>query len=93
MVGLAFVGFFAYLIINTIVGFIAVSAESSADNGAAYAVAAVVLVLIGIGAGIGLLLVRKPWAKGMGIGLMIGWALVSIVSAGWCTGLNPGMYT
>ncbi|MBB4934649.1 hypothetical protein F4561_005469 [Lipingzhangella halophila] len=30
--------------------------------------------------------------KGLGLGLMIGWALVSILSAGWCTGLNPAYY-
>jgi hypothetical protein len=35
---------------------------------------------------------RKPWSQGLGMGLMIGWALVSIVSAGFCTGLNPGLY-
>jgi hypothetical protein len=24
--------------------------------------------------------------------LMIGWALTSIITAGYCTGLNPGLY-
>ncbi len=27
------------------------------------------------------------------MGLMIGWALTSILTAGICTGLNPAMYT
>ncbi|GGO77948.1 hypothetical protein [Nonomuraea cavernae] len=55
-------------------------------------VGAAVLALIGLGTGAGLLFVRKPWATGAGLGLMIGWALWSIVSAGYCTGLNPGLY-
>jgi hypothetical protein len=28
----------------------------------------------------------------MGLGLMIGWALWSITTAGFCTGINPGLY-
>lgn len=32
------------------------------------------------------------FVKGLGIGLMIGWALMSIVSAGICTGVNPNLY-
>jgi hypothetical protein len=31
---------------------------------------------------------RSRGARGFGIGLMIGWALVTIVSGGICTGLN-----
>ncbi|MEV1239453.1 hypothetical protein [Nonomuraea sp. NPDC049750] len=58
----------------------------------AIGVAAGFLAVVGIGAGILLVVLRKPWALGLGLGLMIGWALASIVSAGYCTGLNPGMY-
>ncbi|WP_336212594.1 hypothetical protein [Nonomuraea sp. LPB2021202275-12-8] len=88
IVGLAFVGVFGYLIINVVVGFLALATESTAWFG----VAAGFLALVGIGAGLVLLIMRRPWSKGLGMGLMIGWALASIVSAGWCTGLNPGLY-
>ncbi|MDA0631867.1 hypothetical protein OUY22_00430 [Nonomuraea sp. MCN248] len=88
VVGLAALGVFAYVVFNVVVGFIAVSLATPAVLG----VAAGFLFLGAIGGGVGLLLVRTPWAKGLGLGLMIGWALVSIVSAGWCTGLNPGLY-
>ncbi|MEU8251971.1 hypothetical protein [Nonomuraea sp. NPDC048916] len=70
-----------------------IAADSGASSTPVIAVGAVVLALIGLGAGAGLLFVRKPWATGAGLGLMIGWALWSIVSAGYCTGLNPGLYT
>ncbi|MFI7147301.1 hypothetical protein ACIBO2_20485 [Nonomuraea sp. NPDC050022] len=71
-----------------IVGLIVVSMSSTVAIG----VAAGFLAVVGIGAGIVLVVLRKPWALGLGLGLMIGWALASIVSAGYCTGLNPGMY-
>ncbi|MBN6058328.1 hypothetical protein JYK22_40790, partial [Nonomuraea sp. RK-328] len=54
--------------------------------------AAVVLALVGLGGGAVLLALRRPWTTGLGLGLMIGWALWSILSAGYCTGINPGMY-
>lgn len=62
---------------------------------AAVAVGAVALVLIAFGGGAGLIALRKPWTKGMGMGmgLMIGWNLLSITTVGFCTGLNPEMYT
>ncbi|SEG76757.1 hypothetical protein SAMN05444920_104413 [Nonomuraea solani] len=86
---MAFVGIFGYFTFNVIVGFIALSMESSAAIG----VAAGVLAVAGIGAGLVLAGLRKPWSMGVGLGLMIGWGLASIVSAGYCTGLNPAMYT
>ncbi|MEU7832449.1 hypothetical protein [Nonomuraea sp. NPDC049129] len=88
IVGLAFAGAFGYWILNVIVGLIVVSMSSTVAIG----VAAGFLAVVGIGAGIVLVVLRKPWALGLGLGLMIGWALASIVSAGYCTGLNPGMY-
>jgi hypothetical protein len=42
----------------------------------------------------GLLVARgRPWAKGLGLGLMIGWALTSIFTLGICTGINPTIYS
>lgn len=89
IVGLAFAGAFGYWVLNVIVGIIALSAGSAVAIG----VAAGFLAVAGLGAGIVLVVLRKPVALGLGLGLMIGWALASIVSAGYCTGLNPGMYT
>ncbi|MFI9593593.1 hypothetical protein [Nonomuraea sp. NPDC052265] len=74
--------------INLMVGLLAVSVQSTAALG----VAAGFLALLGLGLGITLVVLRKQWSFGLGLGLMIGWSLASIVSAGYCTGLNPGMY-
>ncbi|WP_353650360.1 hypothetical protein ABLG96_05380 [Nakamurella sp. A5-74] len=43
--------------------------------------------LVFLGGG-GLCFVRSPGARGFGIGLMTGWALLSITTAGVCTGLQ-----
>lgn len=93
VVGLAVVGVFVFGGINLVLGFIVLAAASGANSPAAVAIGAVVLGLIAFGGGAGLIALRKPWAKGLGIGLMIGWALLSITSVGFCTGLNPEMYT
>lgn len=56
-------------------------------------VGAVILLLVAL-AGIPLVVRGTSYfVKGLGIGLMIGWALASIVSAGYCTGINPGLYS
>jgi hypothetical protein len=88
--GMAVLGFVAYVVINMVIGFVAIAVAQ--DRTAVFAVAAVLLALISLGGGLALILKRLPWSKGLGLGLMLGWALTSIVSAGWCTGLNPGMY-
>ncbi len=56
-------------------------------------IGAVILLLVAL-AGV-LLAVRGTsyFVKGLGIGLAIGWALISILSAGICTGLDPYLYT
>ena len=36
--------------------------------------------------------VTQPLCEGLGLGLMIGWALTSLVTVGFCTGINPTMY-
>ncbi|MCK2214438.1 hypothetical protein MF672_011645 [Actinomadura sp. ATCC 31491] len=89
IVGLAFAGVFGYLLVNLIVGIVALSVQHTA----AIVVAAVFLASLGLGAGVTFLLLRKSWSIGLGLGLMLGWALASIVSAGFCTGLNPGLYS
>ncbi|WP_237103344.1 DUF1129 domain-containing protein [Nonomuraea sp. MG754425] len=89
-----FAGLAIYSVINAVVGFFAFfAALSSPDNSTPYLIiGAVVLALAGLGAGIGLCFVRNPWSRGTGLGLMIGWALWSILSAGLCTGINPSLY-
>lgn len=81
-------GVFGYIVVNVVVGLAALATESSVGVG----VGAAFLVVFAIGLGLVLVFMRKPWSRGLGMGLMIGWALVSIGSAGFCTGLNPGLY-
>ncbi|KZS63678.1 hypothetical protein A4G28_07465 [Mycobacterium ostraviense] len=59
---------------------------------AAVVTGAIVLALIAFGGGGVLVMLRNPWARGIGMGLMIGWAITSIVTVGFCTGLNPTLY-
>ncbi|OPX12533.1 hypothetical protein [Mycobacterium sp. AT1] len=92
VVGLAVVGVMAFGAVNLLVGLV-VLAIAAEHGGAVVGVGAVILALIAFGGGAGLIALRRPWTKGLGIGLMIGWALLSITSVGFCTGLNPEMYT
>jgi hypothetical protein len=99
-VAMVFAGIGVYSAVNTVLGFFiffAALSQGNTSGGSANSVAlvgvgAAILVIVGLVAGIGLLFVRKPWATGMGLGLMIGWALWSITTAGFCTGINPGLY-
>ncbi|MCP2347104.1 hypothetical protein [Nonomuraea roseoviolacea] len=88
VVGLACAGAFGYWVVNLFVGLIAITFESRVAVG----VGAAALALGALGGGVLLVLRRKPWALGLGLGLMIGWALASIVTAGFCTGINPELY-
>lgn len=92
VVGLAVVGVVAFGAVNLLVGLV-VLAVAAEHGGAVVGVGAVILALIAFGGGACLIALRRPWAKGLGIGLMIGWALLSVTSVGFCTGLNPEMYT
>lgn len=93
LIGLLFAGLALYSALNIVVGFLMFFASMDSDTSSLYLITgAVVLALVGLGAGIGLCFVRKPWSRGLGLGLMIGWALWSILSAGFCTGLNPSLY-
>lgn len=66
---------------------------NSGHETVAVAIGAVAFALIAFGGG-GVLIARgkSPYAKSIGLGLMIGWALTSILTVGFCTGLNPVMY-
>jgi len=91
-IGMAFLGTFVYFGFNLLVGFAVLGMAESSGHAAVIAGAAV-LALVALGGGAALLATPNPTVKGLGLGLMIGWALLSIVSVGFCTGLNPEMYT
>ncbi|MCB0949328.1 MAG: hypothetical protein KDB44_08635 [Mycobacterium sp.] len=91
-----FGGCAAWAIINVTVALAAILVSSgstgSSDN-VVLGAAALSLAVIAFGVGGGLVAARNRYSKGLGLGLMIGWALTSLFSVGFCTGINPGMYT
>ncbi|WP_157548150.1 hypothetical protein [Nonomuraea candida] len=84
-----------YSVINVVIGFVTfvIAMDGRGDPTPYLITGAVLLALAGLGAGIWLFFVRRSWTRGLGLGLMIGWALWSILSAGICTGINPSLYT
>ncbi|WP_160330467.1 hypothetical protein [Sphaerimonospora mesophila] len=95
VVALTFVGIIVFVFINLMAFFATITvADSVRGDGklVVVGVAAVLLAAIALVGGIVLIMLRKPWSKGLGLGLMIGWALVSIGTAGFCTGVNPSIY-
>ena len=92
---MAFAGSAVYFVINFVVAMaVLAGADSSTSRGTGLIVfGAIALIVIAFGGGAGLLAVRSPYAKGLGLGLMIGWALTSLFTVGFCTGINPTMYT
>jgi hypothetical protein len=94
--GLAFVGTLLYFLLNFVLGFSAFATAGAGGTGSADIVlggAAVLLLLIAFGGGTALLRTKNSNAKGLGLGLMIGWAVTSLVTVGFCTGINPALYT
>lgn len=96
-IGMVFIGPILYATINLVLGFLAFFAAGAYDSqggnpGIVFAAVTVLLALIAFGGGIILLRQSSRHAKGLGIGLMIGWALVSVFTAGFCTGVNPALY-
>ncbi|MFZ0833020.1 MAG: hypothetical protein WAM92_08050 [Mycobacterium sp.] len=93
IVGLAVVGAVAYFAVNFVVALVVqMLAGGSSSSTAVLATGAVGLALFAFGGGAVLLALRRPWTKGLGLGLMIGWALTSICTVGFCTGINPTIY-
>lgn len=94
-IGTVFAGCAAWAVINVLVALGAILVSAGATSGSDNLIlgaAALGLVLIAFGVGGGLLAVRNRYAKGFGLGLMIGWALTSLFTVGFCTGINPAMY-
>ncbi|MEV0582749.1 hypothetical protein [Nonomuraea sp. NPDC050310] len=46
-----------------------------------------------MGGGGGLLFSRRVRRKGLGIGLIAGWVVLSVATLGFATGLNPALYS
>ncbi|MBI2697187.1 hypothetical protein [Mycobacterium nebraskense] len=94
ILGAAIAGMALYAGINTVVGpLVLFGLANAVSPRIAFATGAVMLGLIAFVGGGALLFVKKSaWARGIGMGLMIGWALTSILTVGICTGLNPMLY-
>jgi hypothetical protein len=93
IVGLTAVGACTYFAVNLVAGLLVLMlAAGQAKSSGVIAAGTVGLALFAFGGGGVLLAMRKPWAKGLGLGLMIGWALTSICTVGFCTGINPSIY-
>ena len=94
-IGMVFAGCGIWAIINVIVALVAILASAGAASGSDNVIlgtAALGLIATAFGGGGALLAARNRHAKGLGLGLMIGWALTSLFTVGVCTGINPGMY-
>ncbi len=90
-------GPFIYAALNLVIGFVAFMGAGATDSagGSANLVlggAAVFLAAVAFGGGFLMLMSKNPTARGLGIGLMVGWALMSLFTAGFCTGVNPELY-
>ena len=90
-VGAVIGGVFLFPVLNVGVGFITVMVAD--QQKVLLAFGAVLLARLAFGGGFALWRSGNPVPKGLGLGLMIGWALTSILTVGYCTGLNPAMYT
>ncbi|MCV7170698.1 hypothetical protein H7I41_12310 [Mycobacterium manitobense] len=91
---MAVLGTLLYIMINSVLAFAAfIVGAQYRDSDAVFGGAAVMLLLIAFGGGAALLRSANPGARGLGLGLMIGWAVTSLVTVGFCTGINPELYT
>jgi hypothetical protein len=95
VVGMTFAGIGIFIAVNLVAAVATLQLAGAVRDGAEVVVGAgaVLLAAGALGGGAALIMMRRPWSKGLGLGLMIGWALMSIVSIGYCTGINPEIYT
>lgn len=97
-VPMVILGPFVYAMLNLMIGFVGFMGAGAADSAGGspnmvLAGTAVLLAVIAFGGGTLMLVSKSPTAKGLGIGLMVGWAMVSLFTAGLCTGINPELYS
>jgi len=97
--GYAVAGASLFIVVNAVFGFLVLSVAANVENPgrdssqAIVGLAAAFCALAAFAGGAALISLGKPAAKGLGLGLMIGWALVSICTVGFCTGINPNLYS
>lgn len=91
-------GALSFILGNAVFGFLALMVGGSlADRygtgfGAVPGFVAVVGIAVAFGVGTVLIRTGDRDKRGWGVGLMVGWALVSMFTVGICTGLNPVLY-
>ena len=93
--GWALGGAFVFIFGNAVFGFFTfLFAGSQGDKGFPVIIGMATALGILVAFGGGALLIRggTPGEKGFGMGMMIGWALVTICTVGYCTGVNPDLY-
>lgn len=95
-IAMVILGPFIYAGINFVIALMAIMTAGSRvepnQSNTVLGFGAVLLALIAFGGGAALLRSRNPNARGLGVGLMVGWALMSLFTAGFCTGINPELY-
>lgn len=81
----ATLGALAFIVLN----FVVILFHQSFDSPFVRLIAVAVLATIAFGGGGLMRRYGSPKVKAIGLGLMIGWAVASIVSLGSCTGIRP----
>ncbi|MBB4852769.1 uncharacterized membrane protein YhaH (DUF805 family) [Mycobacteroides chelonae] len=90
--GHAVLGVFLFVVVNAVVALVAFmvalnASEKSGSSGDAVFIAfAMISLLAAFGGGAALMRTGDRNKRGLGLGLMIGWALVTLLTGGVCTG-------
>lgn len=95
IVGMAILGTLLFVVANAIFGFaLVILSDGASSRSENWVLAAGAALSAGVAFGGGILMARNKSAvvRGLGIGLMIGWALVTVCTVGFCTGINPDLY-
>lgn len=88
-------GTLLYFAVNFVLAWVVlgVGSQFSVSSNTVFAIGAALFVVIAFGGGALLLRTTGPTGKGLGLGLMIGWALTSLFTVGICTAINPTLYS
>lgn len=95
VVAMTFVGVVLFAVVNVAAFVATLSVADAVGSGKLLivAIAASLLAAVALGGGALLIRLRRPWTRGLGLGLIVGWVLATLVSAGLATGVNPAIYT